>query len=345
MSADEIELETVPCPLCRADDWKPVGTGRDLLCGVPGEYQVVRCRQCRHVYLNPRPTVASIGLCYPDDYAPHQVADAPPSATAADVESTGATAKTPWYLRGPVRRIPGLRRFYRWLTDQRTQVIPSVDDGPKCALEIGCAVGSFLEKLRAAGWDAQGVEPSAKPAEIARARGFEVHTGTLESARLPDGRFDAAFAWMVVEHLHDPVATLQEVRRVLKPDGWFAFSVPNFACWERVVFGRYWYALGCPIHLQQYTPRSLRRLLDSSGFDLVQMIHQRNGLNIIGSTGLVLEHCFPRLSLGHRLVRYPDHPTILPQLAMSPLLHALAWMRQGGRLTVVARAKPTETRS
>jgi len=349
----EIELERIDCPLCGSAEASHFRTGRDLLYGVPGEFQLVRCARCGHVYLNPRPTLATIHHCYPAHYGPHHLVgagktleqsancEAEPAGTqtqdAAPMESP--PARRPWYLSTPVRRVPGLRRLYYWLRDDHSTFIPG-DVGPNPrAFEVGCASGTFLKRLEALGWTAEGAELAESPAAVARDAGHHVHTGTLESAALSDDTYDAVFAWMVVEHLHDPLAALREVYRVLRPCGCFAFSVPNAASWESRVFGRYWHALHVPVHLQQFRPRTLREMLERTGFEDVRVIHQCNALNLVGSVGLLLEATGAFARLGRRLVRFTDHPTMWGQLALAPLAKLLAALRQSGRLTVVARVK------
>ena len=85
------------------------------------------------------------------------------------------------------------------------------------------------------------------------------------------------------------------------------------------------------------SPSSLRRLLQLSGFELVELIHQRNVNNLVGSIGLWLRTTFPRWSLGERLIRWTDNPTAFALCLLAPLARVLAIVRQSGRLTVVAR--------
>jgi SAM-dependent methyltransferase len=223
------------------------------------------------------------------------------------------------------------------LEDKKAEFIPPILSTEKQALELGCASGEFLLRLREMGWKVEGVELVAEPASRARKRGLAVHTGTLETAAFPDAAFDAVFAWMVVEHLCDPKFTLGEVHRVLKPGGWFVFSVPNFGCWEPHVFQQYWYALDLPRHLHHFTPRCLTNLLSHLGFEQPRFIHQRSLLYVVGSLGFVWQALRPQSPLATRLIRFPDQPSLGVQLALAPFAKLLALMRQGGRLTVVTR--------
>lgn len=335
----EIDWEQVPCPLCGSPRWSSYLKGREWLFDLPGEFQLVRCRDCRHVFLNPRPTPESIHHYYPRAYGPYHLIEPSESTVETATRTPSADAHPPWYLSRGVRAIPGLRRLYYWLSETYAEVIPEVEGPSKRALELGCADGRFLMRLQQSGWEVQGVEFAEEPAQRALARGLPVHVGRLEPGLLPARSFDAVFAWMVIEHLHDPLATLREVRRIAKDTAWLVLSVPNFGCWEPKVFGRYWYSLELPRHLHHFTTRSLRRMLEQCGFRMVRVIHQRNLLNLVGSIGLWWRAWFPRSRLAARLIAYPDHPGFWSQLAMAPWAILLAWMRQGGRLTVIARAQ------
>lgn len=337
-----VELEDKPCPLCGSSSASIYLRSSDLLYGVPGEFQIVRCRDCRHLYMNPRPTADTILNCYPDNYGPHRVAASQIQASVAtETNGTPTTAVSvthrPWYLAPSVRSIPGLRTLYYWLTKTYGDYIPpDVGHGAR-VVELGCATGNFLEKLRAVGCQPEGIEPVASAAAEATIRGFSVHTGMLESTFLKPDSYDAAFAWMVIEHLVNPRETLIELKRVLRPDGCLVFSVPNAGCWEPYIFGKSWMVFELPRHLQHFTPRRLTQLLAECGYDRVTIMHQHNVMNLVASVGIVLVRWFPRSRWAFGVRDWPNHPTLWPQLALAPLAKVLAWLRQGGRLTVVAR--------
>ncbi len=329
-----LQCETTACPLCGNDRSTPVMTAGDLLYGIAGEFTLVRCGVCEHVFLDPRPTRENIGRFYPSDYGPFRG-----GRSKADGMFHESPSRPPLDPRG----WSWLRRIVLWWIDSRAILFRDVASTPKRALELGCSHGVFLEQLRQRGWECVGVEPAAEVASEAAARGFDVKVGSLEEAvamdldTFQDGRFDEVFAWMVIEHLHDPVSTLRLVRRLLKPGGWLIFSVPNFGCWERRAFGGFWYALQLPTHLQHYTQTSLRQLLSTAGFKSVELIHQRNVNNLVGTLGLWLRSTFPRWSLGERLIRWTDNPTVLGLCVLAPFARGLTALRQAGRLTVVAR--------
>ncbi|MFD0020500.1 class I SAM-dependent methyltransferase [Streptomyces sp. NPDC058382] len=85
-------------------------------------------------------------------------------------------------------------------------------------LDIGCGTGIAARQFQAAGCTVLGVEPDARMASLARARGLRVEVATFEDWE-PAGRtFDAltaAQSW----HWVDPAQGAAKAARVLRPDG------------------------------------------------------------------------------------------------------------------------------
>jgi 2-polyprenyl-3-methyl-5-hydroxy-6-metoxy-1,4-benzoquinol methylase len=339
-----VDLEDKPCPLCGSTSSASYLRTPDQMGTVPGEFHIVRCLDCRHLYMNPRPTPATVLNCYAADYGPHQVNRPQSTVTQSNPSPDTQPASTtsgnqPWYLSPAARRIPGLRALYYWLTNDYSNFIPAELGSGRHAVELGCATGTFLARLRSIGCDVEGIEPIAAAALEAQSRGLRVHAGTLASAGLAHGSCDAFFAWMVVEHLLNPKETLQEIQNLLRPDGWLVFSVPNAGCWEPYFFGRSWFAYELPRHLQHFTVQRLRRFLEDCGYERITIIHQRNLLNVVSSVGIIVTRWFPQSRWAHKVLAWSDRPTLWCQLALAPWAIALSWLHQGGRLTVVARKR------
>jgi SAM-dependent methyltransferase len=141
---------------------------------------------------------------------------------------------------------------------------------PARLLEFGAAAGFFLDEARRLGYDGVGVEPNGRMAAHGRDRlGLELHTGLLEDLGLPAASVDVACAWHVVEHIPRPRQALAEVHRLLRPGGHLFVEVPNAASTVARRQGVSWSPLDLPYHVGHHSPRSLRTLLEGSGFEPV----------------------------------------------------------------------------
>jgi 2-polyprenyl-3-methyl-5-hydroxy-6-metoxy-1,4-benzoquinol methylase len=94
-------------------------------------------------------------------------------------------------------------------------------------LEVGCALGFFLEEAKARGWDVYGTELSDYAGEKARGRGLNVFSGDIIDAGFENNFFDAITCLGTIEHLQDPAAIVKKVSQILKDDGLFVISTPD----------------------------------------------------------------------------------------------------------------------
>ena len=238
----------------------------------PGEWNLHRCAACGTGYLDPRPDVTTIGLAYAH-YFTHGAAGDPkqgqPSAWRRH-----RMAQRNAYLNQQYRYdlSPAAPRPPRWLSTDRRQrwdkyvgFLNWPGTGARL-LDVGCANGGFMLQMRAAGWEAAGVEPDPKSAAQAKAAGLDVRAGLLEANMFPEAHFDAVTLNHVIEHLHDPIDTLRHCFSQLKPGGVISIATPNLASYGHSLFGGDWFALDPPRHLVLFTPDSLRLALKASGF-------------------------------------------------------------------------------
>jgi 2-polyprenyl-3-methyl-5-hydroxy-6-metoxy-1,4-benzoquinol methylase len=98
-------------------------------------------------------------------------------------------------------------------------------------LDVGCGRGEWLELLRESGYTAKGIDINRVMQEQCQARGLEVLESDVIAylQSLPDGSLGAVTGFHIIEHLEFPVLIklLEEVVRVLKPEGIAIFETPN----------------------------------------------------------------------------------------------------------------------
>jgi SAM-dependent methyltransferase len=137
----------------------------------------------------------------------------------------------------------------------------------RTALDIGCGIGEYSEKLLALGWRVTGIEIFPSVAEAAGAiEGLSVHCGTVHDLPASDSSFDLVVMSHVLEHVPRPRLDLERILRLLKPGGRLHLMVPNADAVERKLLGEFWHPYDVPLHLFHFTPATLSALLGSVGF-------------------------------------------------------------------------------
>lgn len=135
-------------------------------------------------------------------------------------------------------------------------------------LDIGAGVGTLLHVAAQREFDVHGVEISEWASAFARNEmNLPVITGTLEDAKLLSRDYDVIIMNHVLEHVDNPRALLDEIRRILKDDGVLVIGVPNIGSIMAKCMGSRWASLRPEEHIWQFTPRTLRQLIGRTGFN------------------------------------------------------------------------------
>lgn len=136
-------------------------------------------------------------------------------------------------------------------------------------LDVGSGIGSFIHEMKQHGWTATGIEPDADARKVSR------DTYSLELAeasqfyQLPVGHFDAITLWHVLEHVHDLSKYVQQLKSVLKDNGRIFIAVPNYTSGDARLYQQYWAAYDVPRHLYHFSPRSIVKLMEQNGLDVL----------------------------------------------------------------------------
>ncbi len=227
-----VDTSPVSCRVCGSSHLSPLIQGRErLLVRQERCYFVSWCEECRCGTTQITPDESYWNDAYPETYF-------------TDILQVGNHADR---------------------ADQLSQVETA---GAVCGsriLEIGCSSGDLLCLLRDRGADVSGVEPGDIPRAVAHSRGLDV------VARLEDvqgGPFDMVVLFDVLEHLPNPVSTLEWISTRLSPKGQVVVGVPNIESIESRLLRERWFALELPRHLTHFSPATLERLAGMVGLTL-----------------------------------------------------------------------------
>ena len=243
-------FEGICCPLCTSPDYLvleparyPVSMDQQQLKQIfraASDHvlwdQVVRCRVCDLVYVNPR--------------------------LRADLILEGySEAEDPVFAAPNEARIRGFRKTLEGVV-KRLGISPE----GKRVLDVGCAGGAFLVAAREFGFGVTGIEPARWMAAYGRENyQLDIRDGILEAGVFEEGSFDVITLWDVIEHLPQPLETLEIVRSLLKPGGVLLVNYPDIGTLAARTLGRRW-PFWLSVHLIYYTRKTMTEQLRRVGF-------------------------------------------------------------------------------
>jgi len=128
-------------------------------------------------------------------------------------------------------------------------------------LDAGAGSGSLISKIP----NALGIDLAPKDSKIIK--------GDITKMPFEDKRFGTVFATEVLEHLSDDIleASLKEIKRVLRPGGFFILTVPYNEDIEKNKIecpkcGEKFHKWG---HLQSFDENKMKHILEDKGFKIV----------------------------------------------------------------------------
>lgn len=279
---NEIESLTA-CPVCLSKKFSLMHSGlQDRIFCAPGIWTLYDCLGCGNAFLNPRPTQESMYLAY-QKYYTHQQSERLHVAQLKGfrrLQRLLANGYKNWRFGTNLQpsRIFGVPVTFfmpaiRATLNRQFRHLPPLPSGG-CLLDVGFGDGSFLENAMSIGWNVQGIDPDIETVKNARARGLNVQQGSLEKFVNIKDKFDVITMCHVIEHMHDPVASLRACYRLLKPGGQLWLETPNIKSLGYSLFKESWRGLEPPRHLVIFNTQSLIKTLVEVGFFEVKDIPQ-----------------------------------------------------------------------
>jgi SAM-dependent methyltransferase len=264
-------MQRLQCPVCSCTYTE---TLLSLNCGNLDNsklYPTVRlmaCSTCGHAFNElSSDEVSGLGEYYNMEYAPANL-----NSVVKEGDLPGSTGK-----------------FTHGRYEQLYQVLSPYLDSHSTVLDVGCAVGGFLDFLRDKGCSKlYGVDMIEAYVERARQKNYAVEQGCAECLPFENKMFDALVIEQVLEHLVNPAVAFREAGRVLKQGGILCIGVPDAARYSEFYFFDFYWLL-MREHIQHFDINSLRRLAAAEGFELLS--YQQNSHPIMGEKMIMPNLC------------------------------------------------------
>jgi SAM-dependent methyltransferase len=246
-------VEYVKCILCDQDKQETILNAEDLRYKTSEEFfTLVRCTVCGLVFINPRPAKDEMAQYYPGEYRPRKTIETLQRERRKKKYSRERNYyffRNPWYIDFPA--------------------------GSK-VLDIGCGSGELMLLLEQLRCETYGIDVDDITGTYLRdTLNLNVETRDIDNGSpFRDEFFDNVIMRHSLEHFHNPLRVLQEVKRIMKPEGLLIIGVPNLDSVVAKLTGTYWKDLDIPRHLFHFTPVTIDALVRRAGFSLQKISHE-----------------------------------------------------------------------
>jgi 2-polyprenyl-3-methyl-5-hydroxy-6-metoxy-1,4-benzoquinol methylase len=266
------------CILCGSSGTLIYKDLKDHLFGAGGTWNFRKCTDlgCGLIWLDPMPIAKDMGKAYRNYYTHITTSQHSTSLLRTIKEQSqrhwlSVNYGYPVSSQKNSRFVSTVSRFlahlWRGSAASNVRFLPFVEAGR--LLDIGCGSGAWLVLMKGLGWEAEGIDFDPQAVDAANKAGLRVHAGVLEDQKYPSEHFDALTMSHVIEHVPDPIATITECYRLLKPNGRLVLFTPNTSSLCHYYFGQDWRGLEPPRHLHIFSFTSMRRLFAHVGFSKI----------------------------------------------------------------------------
>jgi 2-polyprenyl-3-methyl-5-hydroxy-6-metoxy-1,4-benzoquinol methylase len=146
-------------------------------------------------------------------------------------------------------------------------------------LDVGCGEGFVLKIFKDSGWEIMGVDYSTHGIKTKNPEleSFIIQGDVYEELRSlkeKDCKFNVIFLGNILEHVLDPSALIDQLKRLLEKNGLLVITVPNdfsdlqkFLLSNNLVNEEYW--IGYPDHLNYFNLDNLSKLLSDKNLPVI----------------------------------------------------------------------------
>lgn len=335
----DIELENIECDFCGADQNTLILTCKDYLFNnIQGEFNIVKCENCKLAYSNPRLSNDQLIEYYnrTDDFgSPVEKIDLiNQRSNVYNKKFLGNYFNYPYgnsNLRYKSIHYPLYLRIRKKL--KKTLVIPNYIENGKI-LEIGCSYGNYLFQLKKLGWDVKGIELTKDAVEHGKNKlGLDILNIGIQDFESEE-KFDIIYLRMVLEHVESPKLVLKKCYSLLKPHGKLVLILPDISGLEVGIYKKYAYTLQLPYHLYHFSPFTIKNYLKLLNFQNVKIIHENFDRDLLAPLNFMIRENPNKLFL--KVILKFATKKLIRKIVIRIFVNILSLLGKTSRMTVIA---------
>ncbi len=190
------------------------------------------------------------------------------------------------------------RRIFR-LPEQIKLIglIKVIKEGRVKLLDIGCDRGFFIDEARRHDIEVFGVEPSVSSRQYCGNIGLNVFAD-LNDENVPND-LDFVTMWHSLEHFTNPDETIKKIYSKINQNGALIIRVPAFDSVQSKIFKSRWVWFQSQFHYFHYSIKSLSKLLENNGFEVLEITHSKPNNAITSKFGSLSAKILNKY-LGHK---------------------------------------------
>lgn len=241
---------SIPCPACGSDDHIPEF--------IKHGFSYVECRNCKTLFVNPRPDAEAFSAYYTDS----------PSVRFWATHFYRETEKARRDLIIRPKAIQVRRLLDKYLSPSIRQPV---------VVDIGAGYGVFCEELSSlpgSSFSIMGIEPATSLQEVCRQKKIQVIPKFLEDVSSNDlhgGHCAAATSFELLEHLYDPGQFIHQCHALLADLGILILTTLSWEGFDLQVLREKSKSINPPHHINFFTPHSIQILLEKNGFSILEL--------------------------------------------------------------------------
>jgi 2-polyprenyl-3-methyl-5-hydroxy-6-metoxy-1,4-benzoquinol methylase len=223
----------VKCDLCGQDE-------AELFLEKDG-FNIVKCKNCSMVYVNPRLK----------------------SEKLSDLYNENVISPYHYYLE---TKNEDERTF-----EERINLIEK-HSKPGKLLDVGCSIGTFSIVARNQGWEVFGVDINTQSVNYCRENlKLDVKAGDFEKLDFPEGFFDVIIMNDFLEHVNSPSKALKKANSFLKKGGLIFIVTPKIDSLMAKISKDKWLHLKPNEHIFYFSAKTMDSILKKTGFDVISI--------------------------------------------------------------------------